>query len=218
MNYPFHGCHLKLQRNHYFPTIFSILIQVWFILFCGLLVSDGSTAEIAKLFILSMYLMELLPKSDFPVKSQIIMTTEACGMNQMLHVASAPKLRKHCLLVFAWFENAAAVSLRLCTVNHQNNLALFKVVMLCKMTLYRLGCVVVFLSPPPPPPGDCSEQVCFVFVNQDGFLVIFRYLVSWFPWKRWLEAEKTTIYFFFASFVEVDCISPALFLFISWVR
>lgn len=154
MNYPFYGCHLELQRNHYFPPIFSILIQVWFILFCGLLVSDGSTAEIAKLFILSMYLMELLPKSDFPVKSQIIQTTEACGMNQMLHVASAPKLRNHCLFVFAWFENVAAVSLRLCTVNQQNNLALFKVVMLCKTALCRLGCgfcffvCVFFLFPP----------------------------------------------------------------------
>lgn len=144
MNYPFYGCHLELQRNHYFPPIFSILIQVWFILFCGLLVSDGSTAEIAKLFILSMYLMELLPKSDFPVKSQIIQTTEACGMNQMLHVASAPKLRNRCLFVFAWFENVAAVSLRLCTVNQQNNLALFKVVTLCKTALCRLGCGFCF--------------------------------------------------------------------------
>lgn len=49
INYSFHGCHLKLQRNNHSPAAFSILFQVWFILFCGLLVSGGSIAEIAKL-------------------------------------------------------------------------------------------------------------------------------------------------------------------------
>lgn len=81
----------------------------------------------------------MLPKSDFPVKSQIIMTTETRGMNSTFCVASALKLRKHFLCIFAWFGNMA-VSLCFHTVYHQNNyLATIQSSMLCKTKLYQVG-------------------------------------------------------------------------------
>lgn len=120
----------------------------------------------------------MLPKSDFPVKSQI-MTTETRSMNWIFSVASAVKLMKHFLCIFAWF-----MALSLCfhaAVYHQNSTsAPFRAV--CCIKVYELWLF----------PGWLLSTGPFFFYF---FFLSFCLCLCLFPWQHVLEAEKMSKFY-----------------------